>query len=90
MGPTTPSAPAAANQVNIAGFAFSPSTLTVSKGTTVTWTNKDQAPHTVTGGGLNSPTLGNGATYSFTFKSTGTFNYICTIHPNMHGTVVVK
>lgn len=91
MGSTTPSAPAAANHVTIAGFAFSPSTVTVGKGTTVTWTNNDQAPHTVTGsGGLNSPTLGRGATYSFTFKSTGTFSYICTIHPSMHGTVVVK
>ncbi|MFI9723113.1 cupredoxin family copper-binding protein [Streptomyces sp. NPDC052396] len=88
--PTTPSAPAAANRVTIAGFAFSPSTLTVSKGTTVTWTNNDSAPHTVTGSGLNSPTLSRGATYSFKFNSTGTFSYICTIHPSMHGTVVVK
>ncbi|MGW1200929.1 cupredoxin domain-containing protein [Streptomyces sp. NPDC002536] len=90
--PVTANAPAAtANHVTIAGFAYSPSTLTVTKGTTVTWTNNDSAPHTVTGsGGLNSPTLSRGGTYSFKFNSAGTFNYICTIHPYMHGTVVVK
>ncbi|WP_241777745.1 cupredoxin family copper-binding protein, partial [Streptomyces sp. CT34] len=91
MAPASPGAPAAANHVTIAGFAFSPSTLTVSKGTTVTWTNEDRAPHTVTGsGGLNSPTLGSGGSYTFTFKTAGTFSYYCAIHPSMHGTVVVK
>ncbi|MEV5509495.1 cupredoxin domain-containing protein [Streptomyces orinoci] len=90
MAPAAPSAPAAASQVTIAGFAFSPSTLTVTKGTTVTWTNNDSVSHTVTGSGLNSPTLSPGDSYSFTFNSSGTFSYICTIHPSMHGTVVVN
>ncbi|QZL09360.1 cupredoxin family copper-binding protein (plasmid) [Streptomyces sp. BHT-5-2] len=91
MAPAAPGAPAAANGVAIAGFAFSPSTLTVSKGTTVTWINEDRAPHTVTGaGGLNSPVLRGGDSYSFTFNSAGTFNYGCDIHQFMHGTVVVK
>ncbi|WP_236572824.1 cupredoxin domain-containing protein [Streptomyces sp. GS7] len=91
MAPAAPGARTAANQVAIAGFAFSPSTLTVSKGTTVTWTNEDRAPHTVTGsGGLNSPTLWGGDSYTFTFKTAGTFSYGCDIHPFMHGTVVVK
>jgi plastocyanin len=90
---TTPNAPAAANHVTIAGFAYSPSTLTVSRGTTVTWTNNDSAPHTVTSDGsgpLNSSTLGRGASYSFTFTSAGTFSYHCAVHPSMHGTIVVK
>ncbi len=93
---TTPSSPgveraaAAGQKVTIANFAFSPSSLTVKRGTTVTWTNTDSAPHTVTGGPLSSPTLGQGARYSYTFKTTGTFSYICAIHPFMHGSVTVK
>ncbi|WP_052229913.1 cupredoxin domain-containing protein [Streptomyces sp. CT34] len=75
------------------GSAAMPSSLTVRKGTTVTWTNHDRAPHTVTSSGsgsLNSPVLRKGGSYTFTFKSTGTFSYYCKIHPFMHGTVVVK
>ncbi|MFG2288226.1 cupredoxin family copper-binding protein [Streptomyces sp. NPDC048595] len=93
MAPMAPGAPAVTIHVTIADFAFSPSTLTVSKGTTVTWTNEDSAPHTVTSSGsgsLNSPTLRSGDSYTFTFNSAGTFSYVCMIHPSMHGTVVVK
>lgn len=77
--------------VTIAGMAFSPATITVKKGTSVTWTNNDSVSHTVTGnnGGPNSSTLGNGQSYSFTFNTTGTFKYICAIHPSMTGTVIV-
>ncbi|WP_189308188.1 plastocyanin/azurin family copper-binding protein [Streptomyces albospinus] len=90
---TTSTAPTAASHVAIAGFAYSPSTLTVSKGTTATWTNNDSAPHTVTSSGsgsLNSPVLRGGGSYTFTFKTAGTFSYYCNVHPFMHGTVVVK
>ncbi|GAA3036986.1 plastocyanin [Streptomyces olivoverticillatus] len=93
MAPAAPNVSAAANHVTIAGFAFAPSTLTISRGTTVTWTNDDSAPHTVTSsasGPLHSSTLHRGDTYSYTFNSTGTFGYYCMIHPDMHGTVVVK
>ncbi|GGU47289.1 cupredoxin domain-containing protein [Streptomyces violascens] len=90
----TPHAPAATAQVAIANFAFSPATLNISRGTTVTWTNQDSDPHTVTstdsGGPLNSPMLSQSDTYSFTFNSAGTFSYICTVHPAMQGTVVVS
>ncbi|MEU7163877.1 cupredoxin family copper-binding protein [Streptomyces morookaense] len=77
----------------IANFAYSPSSLTVGKGTKVTWTNDDSAPHTVTSDGsgpLHSPSLDRGGSFSYTFDSAGTFSYYCTVHPNMHGTVVVK
>lgn len=79
--------------VTIQNFAFSPASLTVKKGTTVTWTNKDSAGHTVqeTDGqsGPMSGTLSNGQSYNFTFNTAGTFHYHCTIHPSMTGTVTV-
>lgn len=87
----TPST-ATGSSVAIENFMFSPAALTVKKGTTVTWTNKDSAAHTVTstdGGKLNSSTLNKGQTYAFTFDTTGTFNYKCTFHSNMTATVTV-
>ena len=88
--PTTTLAPTPVS-VSIASFAFSPATMTVKKGTKVTWTNNDQAPHTVTGdvSGPSSPTLANGASYSFIFTNEGTFQYHCNFHPSMKGTVTV-
>jgi plastocyanin len=81
-----------ANEVFIQGMAFSPSTLTVTAGTVVTWTNKDAVTHNVTSNPalFSSGGMGNGATYRFTFANTGTFNYSCTIHPSMTGTVIVN
>ncbi|WP_241834623.1 cupredoxin domain-containing protein [Pseudofrankia asymbiotica] len=84
--------PVSATSVAIQNFAFSPATITVKVGTTVTWTNQDSDPHTVTskdGGGLDSPTLDKGATYQYTFTKAGQYAYLCTIHPFMVGTVVV-
>lgn len=84
-------APAAASRhVIIAGFKFSPASLTVRVGTTVTWTNNDSVAHNVRGGPLHSPTLNHGASYSHTFTRAGTYHYVCTIHPGMHGTVIAK
>ena len=81
----------AGDQVSIDNFAFAPATLTVKAGSTVTWTNRDEEPHTVaaTDGSFHSPGMGTGATYSHTFPAAGTFDYVCSIHPSMHGTVVV-
>ncbi|MCM3920818.1 cupredoxin domain-containing protein [Frankia sp. AiPs1] len=79
-------------RVAIQNFAFSPATVTVKVGTTVTWTNQDSEPHTVTaksGAGPDSPTLDQGATYQYTFTKAGQYPYLCTIHPFMLGTVVV-
>ena len=82
---------ATANKVSIQGFAFSPSSISVPVGTTVTWTNKDSVTHTVTSdtGAFASGNLAPGKTFSFTFNQAGTFAYHCNIHTYMHGTVVV-
>lgn len=93
-GTSAPSSvpPAAAGTVvTIDDFAFVPATLTVKRGDTVTWTNHDEEPHTVAAndGSFRSPGMGANGTYNFTFGTPGTFDYICSIHPFMHGTVVV-
>ncbi|HLD60423.1 MAG TPA: cupredoxin family copper-binding protein [Candidatus Bilamarchaeaceae archaeon] len=77
--------------VNIKGFAFSPSEITVSKGTTVTWIQDDDAPHTVTADDntFDSGSLSKGKTFSYTFDTPGTFNYHCSFHGNMRAKVVV-
>jgi plastocyanin len=65
--------------------------VTLAVGSTVTWTNRDEEPHTVVANdrSFHSPGLGPQGTYSYTFHSAGTFDYICSVHPFMHGTVVV-
>lgn len=83
-------APIQTNTVEIIGFEFNPEIITVSKGTTVTWTNRDIAVHTVTGTGFDSGNLQQGETFSYTFNEAGLFNYICTIHPYMKGKVIVE
>lgn len=84
-------APVATNTVAIQNFAFSPATVTIKIGTTVTWTNHDQDAHTVTAmsGLFHSPTLNTGQSYHYTFTTPGRFDYLCTIHPFMTATVVV-
>jgi plastocyanin len=84
-------APVAGDAVSIDDFAFAPATLTVRVGSTVTWTNHDEEPHTIAAsdGSFHSPGMGSQATYSHTFPTAGKFDYICSIHPYMHGTVVV-
>jgi len=86
------SAPAAATAVHIANFTFSPATITVKPGTTVTWTNDDDIPHTVvaTNGAFRSKVLDTGEHFSFTFAKAGEFHYFCSIHPHMTGIVIVK
>jgi plastocyanin len=78
--------------VNISNFAFVPSMLTVSVGTTVTWTNNDSVSHTVTSLDdlFDSGDIAPGATFSHTFEQKGTFNYQCTIHPFMTGEIIVE
>jgi plastocyanin len=94
------SVPAASAQdemtVSIQDFFFDPDQLTVAPGTTVTWVNEGEAPHTVTstdGKELDSATLQPGDTYSFTFKDDDageTYAYQCTIHPEMTASVTVS
>jgi amicyanin len=89
--PVAGQAPQGPNAVNIDNFAFAPLSLTVHVGDTVTWANHDEEPHTVAAGdgSFHSPGMDTGATYSFTFTKAGSYDYICSIHPFMHGTVVV-
>ncbi|MFK0376229.1 cupredoxin family copper-binding protein [Pandoraea sp. NPDC090278] len=80
--------------VHIDNFTFSPATLTVKAGTRVTWTNRDDEPHTVTSSS-NPRTFASGAldtdgTFAFTFDKPGTYPYYCAIHPHMTGVIVVK
>ena len=84
-------APAAAS-VQIGNFTFKAQVLTVKPGTTVTWTNADDIPHTVTSnnGVFKSKVLDTGEKFSFTFAKAGQFGYFCSLHPHMTGTIVVK
>jgi plastocyanin len=71
---------------------FIPDEITVVPGTTVTWVNKETMPHTVvdTNKGFRSKTLAKNASFSFTFATAGEYGYLCSIHPNMKGKVIVK
>lgn len=94
MNSTSPSAsPTTSSTVTIQNFAFSPATIEVKKGTTVTWTNNDSVTHTVTEtdgqAGPKSGELDPGKSYSFTYNSVGTFKYDCSIHTSMTGSVTV-
>ena len=85
--------PTGGNAVAIDNFTFEPQTLTVPTGTTVTWTNHDDVPHTVTSDDKTtfaSKGLDTDDTYSFQFTKPGTYAYFCSIHPVMTATVIVK
>jgi plastocyanin len=81
-----------ANAVVIQGMAFNPLTITVSAGTSITWTNKDAVAHTVTSntGIFDSGSISTNGTFSYTFNTAGTFPYHCTVHPYMTATVIVQ
>ena len=79
-------------EVKIDNFSFGPTELTVPVGTTVTWTNRDDIPHTVvsTDKVFKSKVLDTDEKFSFTFSKAGTYPYFCSIHPKMTGKVVVQ
>jgi plastocyanin len=81
-------------RVVIDNFTFSPATLTVPAGTAVTWVNHDDVPHTVTSPSrprlLDSPTLDTDESFTHVFKTPGTYDYYCTVHPRMTAQVIVK
>jgi plastocyanin len=85
-------APAPAAAVQISNFTFNAHAVTVKPGTTVTWTNADDIPHTVVSkdGVFKSKVLDSGDKFSFTFAKAGQFGYFCSLHPHMTGTVIVK
>ena len=79
-------------EVKIDNFSFGPATLTVAVGTTVTWTNRDDIPHTVVSDDkvFKSRVLDTDEKFSFTFTKLGTYPYFCSVHPKMTGKVVVQ
>jgi plastocyanin len=89
----SPAQPVSTNEVEIEDMAFKPADITVKKGTTITWTNKDSTAHTVTETdgkkGPDSQPLDNGQSYTFTYNETGVFSYHCSIHSEMTGSVTV-
>ena len=92
---TTKAALARSNksEVVIDNFSFSPQTFTLPAGATVTWTNRDNMPHTVTSADnrfSKSPVLNPGQIFSNTFPAAGTYSYFCSIHPRMTGKIIVK
>jgi plastocyanin len=79
--------------VDIKDLAYTPATVEIPVGGTITWTNNDTAPHTVTAQDralLQSGTLDQGDTFSQTFDAPGTIDYFCEFHANMKGTIVVQ
>jgi plastocyanin len=84
--------PGPAQTVSMDHNTFIPDEITVVPGTTVTWVNKEFMPHTVVDAnkGFRSKTLAKDASFSFTFATAGEYDYLCSIHPNMKGKVIVK
>lgn len=85
-------APAKVQKVAIDNFAFAPQVIVVAPGTTVTWTNADDDPHTVvaTDKSFHSAAIDTDESYSFTFTRSGEYAYFCSLHPHMTGKVIVK
>jgi plastocyanin len=77
--------------VTIDNFTFAPAALTVKVGTTVTWKNHDDIPHTIVSAGkFRSKALDTDDSYSFTFTAAGDYTYFCSLHPHMTGTIKVE
>ncbi len=96
-GQVAAAAPAASTKkpsITISNYSFHPATLTAKKGSTVTWVNKDDDVHTIKGTdgpeAFGSPALDSGSAFGFTFRQAGTYHYICSVHPYMHGVIVVR
>ena len=86
------SAPATDAEVDIDQFTFTPQRITVKAGTTVTWANEDDVPHTIASSSklFKSKALDTRDKFSFTFTTPGTYEYFCSLHPHMTGAVVVE
>ena len=77
--------------IHIDNFVFEPAQLTVKAGQSVTWTNRDDIPHTVVcAGKFRSKTMDTDGTFSFTFTSAGEYKYFCSLHPHMTGVIKVE
>jgi plastocyanin len=91
-GASPAAAPATAGIVMARDFMFAPLSVTVTAGSTVTWTNRDDEPHTVVSetGLFRSAAMDTNESFSFKFDKPGTYHYACSIHPRMVGTIVVQ
>lgn len=80
--------------IRIEAYSFHPGVLTVAPGTTVLWINKDDDVHTIKSQDgpekFQSPALDSGGRYGFTFRHAGSYHYICSVHPYMHGVIIVR
>ena len=92
LGSTAVAGEPSASVVVAKEFMFSPATLTVAAGTTVTWSNRDEEPHTVVSetGLFRSAALDTNESFSFRFDQPGTYRFVCSIHPQMTGTIIVQ
>jgi plastocyanin len=79
-------------QIKIDNFTFTPAKMTISKGSEVTWDNQDDIPHSIVldAIGVRSKAIDTDKTFSYRFDKAGTFNYVCGLHPHMHGQIVVR
>ena len=77
-------------KVSLINFTFNPKELKISQGTKVTWTNQDSTIHNLVADQFKSSNLNQGESFSHIFDQTGTFSYICSLHPNMAGSVIVE
>jgi plastocyanin len=90
-GAITGAAAAQTHTVVIEGVKYEPESLTVARGDTVLWVNKDPFPHTVTSrGAFDSKDIAAGKSWKYTPRKAGDYSYICTLHPNMKGTLRVE
>ena len=92
FSPATADEKSAALEIKIDNFNFMPQDTTVAAGTTITWVNRDDVPHTVvsTNGKFRSKALDTDDKFSFTFSEPGTYEYFCSVHPKMTAKVIVK
>jgi plastocyanin len=86
---------AAEAEIHIDNFAFTPAEITVAAGTKVTWTNRDDIPHTIVDAAterraFKSPPLDTDEAYSYVFATPGTYRYFCSLHSHMQGSVIVR
>ncbi|MFZ0198739.1 MAG: cupredoxin family copper-binding protein [Candidatus Sulfotelmatobacter sp.] len=92
LGRSVDAQQAAIPEVKIDNFSFGPASITVAAGTTVTWVNRDDIPHTVVSSDLvfKSKALDTDEKFSYTFSKAGTYSYFCSLHPKMTGQIVVR
>jgi plastocyanin len=92
FGLTVHAQQAPTTEVKIDNFSFGPATITVAAGTTVTWTNRDDIPHTVVADDkmFKSKVLDTDEKFSYTFSKPGMYPYFCSVHPKMTGKVIVQ